>query len=150
MSTTSRPRLMISPRINPDLLQRSEVVALFNTLHRVSESLAAVEQFRKMYRDTQAAATSAERPAATEKRKSKGKSKSVKEKTSKQGAKKDAAIETSTWTGAAATALYAAYELFRQGCRGCMDVCWRVLVLLDPPLRGIVERTQAGRSGSDL
>jgi hypothetical protein len=37
------------------LLQRSEVVALFNTLHRTSESLAAVEHFRQMYADTQAA-----------------------------------------------------------------------------------------------
>jgi len=44
-----------SPKVNPDLLQRSEVVALFNTLHRTSESLAAVEHFRQMYADTQAA-----------------------------------------------------------------------------------------------
>lgn len=43
-----------SPKVNPDLLQRSEVVALFNTLHRTSESLAAVEHFRHMYADTQA------------------------------------------------------------------------------------------------
>ena len=42
-----------SPKVNPDLLQRSEVVALFNTLHRVSESLAAVEDFRKMYAKAQ-------------------------------------------------------------------------------------------------
>ncbi|ODN74499.1 hypothetical protein L202_06879 [Cryptococcus amylolentus CBS 6039] len=41
------------PKINPDLLQRSEVVALINTLHRISESLASVEQFRKIYADTQ-------------------------------------------------------------------------------------------------
>jgi hypothetical protein len=46
---------MSSPKVNPDLLQRSEVVALFNTLHRTSESLAAVEHFRQMYADTQAA-----------------------------------------------------------------------------------------------
>ena len=45
-----------SPKINPDLLQRSEVVALFNTLHRVTESLAAVDEFRKMYAETQATA----------------------------------------------------------------------------------------------
>lgn len=50
--------LIRSPKINPDLLQRSEVVALFNTLHRISESLAAVDDFRKMYAATQA--TSAE------------------------------------------------------------------------------------------
>ena len=47
-----------SPKVNPDLLQRSEVVALFNTLHRISESLSAVDDFRKMYAATQA--TSAE------------------------------------------------------------------------------------------
>lgn len=29
------------------------MVALFNTLHRTSESLAAVEQFRQIYKDTQ-------------------------------------------------------------------------------------------------
>jgi hypothetical protein len=46
--------LTLSPKINPNLLQRSEVVALFNTLHRVSESLDAVETFRKMYAETQA------------------------------------------------------------------------------------------------
>ncbi|WVN86378.1 uncharacterized protein L203_101542 [Cryptococcus depauperatus CBS 7841] len=43
----------LDPKVNPDLLQRSEVVALFNTLHRVSESLAAVEQFRQIYAATQ-------------------------------------------------------------------------------------------------
>ena len=48
-------QLTTSPKVNPDLLQRSEVVALFNTLHRTSESLAAVEHFRQMYADTQAA-----------------------------------------------------------------------------------------------
>ena len=45
---------MPSPKVNPDLLQRSEVVALFNTLHRTSESLAAVQHFRQMYAETQA------------------------------------------------------------------------------------------------
>ncbi len=45
--------LFDSPKINPDLLQRSEVVALFNTLHRVSESLAAIESFRTIYAETQ-------------------------------------------------------------------------------------------------
>lgn len=44
-----------SPKTNPNLLQRSEVVALFNTLHRISESLEAVEGFRKLYADTQRA-----------------------------------------------------------------------------------------------
>jgi hypothetical protein len=52
-------RADISPKINPDLLQRSEVVALFNTLHRTSESLASVELFRKMYKETQEAEAAA-------------------------------------------------------------------------------------------
>jgi len=42
-----------SPKKNPNLLQRSEIVALVNTMHRLSESLYAVETFRKMYADTQ-------------------------------------------------------------------------------------------------
>lgn len=41
------------PKRNPNLLQRSEVVALFNTLHRISESLDAVETFRRLYAETQ-------------------------------------------------------------------------------------------------
>lgn len=40
---------MRSPSANPNLLQRSEVVALLNTLHRFSESLAAVNDFRKLW-----------------------------------------------------------------------------------------------------
>ena len=41
----------LNPRKNTNLLQRSEVVALFNTLHRFSESLQAVDTFREMWRD---------------------------------------------------------------------------------------------------
>ncbi|KAG6378143.1 hypothetical protein JVT61DRAFT_13831 [Boletus reticuloceps] len=37
---------------NQNLLQRSEVVALINTLHRFSESLHAVEHFRDMWKKT--------------------------------------------------------------------------------------------------
>lgn len=37
---------------NQNLLQRSEVVALINTLHRFSESLHAVEHFREMWKKT--------------------------------------------------------------------------------------------------
>lgn len=37
------------PRRNPALLERSELVALINTLHRFAESLKAVETFREMY-----------------------------------------------------------------------------------------------------
>jgi hypothetical protein len=43
----------LSPKRNPNLLQRSEIVALINTMHRLSESLYAVETFRKMYAETQ-------------------------------------------------------------------------------------------------
>jgi len=39
----------LDPSANPNLLQRSEVVALINTLHRFSESLAAVNDFRKLW-----------------------------------------------------------------------------------------------------
>lgn len=40
-----------SPRVNANLLSRNEVVALINTLHRFSESLAAVNDFRRMWAD---------------------------------------------------------------------------------------------------
>ncbi|KAL4080329.1 hypothetical protein V8B97DRAFT_1931723 [Scleroderma yunnanense] len=40
----------LDPRNNQNLLQRSEVVALINTLHRFSESLHMVEQFREMWK----------------------------------------------------------------------------------------------------
>ncbi|CED82463.1 Endoplasmic reticulum membrane-associated oxidoreductin involved in disulfide bond formation [Phaffia rhodozyma] len=39
----------LDPAVNPNLLSRSEIVALMNTLHRFSESLQAVETFRQMY-----------------------------------------------------------------------------------------------------
>ncbi|TCD64625.1 hypothetical protein EIP91_003859 [Steccherinum ochraceum] len=39
----------LDPRLNANLLSRSEVVALINTLHRFSESLAAVNVFREMW-----------------------------------------------------------------------------------------------------
>ncbi|CCM01496.1 uncharacterized protein FIBRA_03550 [Fibroporia radiculosa] len=42
----------LDPKSNPNLLQRSEVVALINTLHRFSESLAAVNIFREMWAET--------------------------------------------------------------------------------------------------
>ncbi|KAF0396311.1 endoplasmic oxidoreductin [Gigaspora margarita] len=38
-----------NPKVNPNLLTRTEIVALFNTFHRLSESLKAVEGFRHMY-----------------------------------------------------------------------------------------------------
>ncbi|KAI6157561.1 hypothetical protein BKA82DRAFT_4058590 [Pisolithus tinctorius] len=41
----------LDPCNNQNLLQRSEVVALVNTLHRFSESLHLVEQFRDMWKN---------------------------------------------------------------------------------------------------
>lgn len=40
---------VLDPKINYNLLSRSEVVALINTLHRFTESLHAVSNFRKMW-----------------------------------------------------------------------------------------------------
>jgi ERO1-like protein beta len=42
----------LDPRANANLLSRSEVVALINTLHRFSESIEAVELFRKIWAET--------------------------------------------------------------------------------------------------
>ncbi|KAG9220719.1 hypothetical protein CCMSSC00406_0003818 [Pleurotus cornucopiae] len=41
----------LNPHTNANLLQRAEVVALFNTLYRFSESLDAVEEFRRLWKD---------------------------------------------------------------------------------------------------
>jgi ERO1-like protein beta len=43
--------LSSSPRSNVNLLQRTEVVALINTLHRFSESLHAANNFRRLWRE---------------------------------------------------------------------------------------------------
>ncbi|KAJ7925012.1 hypothetical protein B0H13DRAFT_1977211 [Mycena leptocephala] len=45
----------LDPAANHNLLQRSEVVALINTLFRFSESLEAVEDFREVWKATSAA-----------------------------------------------------------------------------------------------
>ncbi|KAK7687020.1 hypothetical protein QCA50_009519 [Cerrena zonata] len=42
----------LDPRHNSNLLSRAEVVALVNTLHRLSESLYYVNDFRKMWAET--------------------------------------------------------------------------------------------------
>ncbi|GBC00107.1 hypothetical protein RclHR1_03750006 [Rhizophagus clarus] len=42
----------LNPKVNPNLLTRTEIVALFNTLNRVSESLSAIERFRHMYQES--------------------------------------------------------------------------------------------------
>ncbi|KAF9900158.1 hypothetical protein EC991_007819 [Linnemannia zychae] len=39
----------LNPIKHPNLLQRTEIVALFNTLNRVSESVASIAHFRTMY-----------------------------------------------------------------------------------------------------
>lgn len=44
---------MFSPTINHSLLSRSEVVSLVNTLHRFTESLHAVNNFRKMWAEAE-------------------------------------------------------------------------------------------------
>ncbi|KAJ7647077.1 hypothetical protein FB45DRAFT_892272 [Roridomyces roridus] len=46
---------VLNPSTNHNFLQRSEVVALVNTLHRFSESLEAVEGFRHMWKAMSAA-----------------------------------------------------------------------------------------------
>ncbi|TFY81352.1 hypothetical protein EWM64_g2663 [Hericium alpestre] len=45
----------LDPRHNTNLLRRTEVVALINTLHRFSESLKAVDEFRRLWRVASAA-----------------------------------------------------------------------------------------------
>ncbi|KAI0663524.1 endoplasmic oxidoreductin [Cubamyces menziesii] len=42
----------LDPRANTNLLQRSEVVALLNTLHRLVESLHMVQDFRRMWAES--------------------------------------------------------------------------------------------------
>ncbi|KAI7875420.1 endoplasmic oxidoreductin [Lichtheimia hyalospora FSU 10163] len=41
----------LDPLRNPGLLQRTEIVALFNTLNRFTESLHAIERFRELYQE---------------------------------------------------------------------------------------------------
>jgi len=53
----------LSPTANPNLLQRSELVALINTLHRFSESLHAADFFRKEWAKMEA---NEEKPATKE------------------------------------------------------------------------------------
>lgn len=42
---------LYSPIKNPDLFERGEIVALFNTFNRFSESVEAIKTFRAMYAD---------------------------------------------------------------------------------------------------
>ncbi|RUS18101.1 hypothetical protein BC937DRAFT_89148 [Endogone sp. FLAS-F59071] len=41
----------LNPKTNPSLLQRTEIVAFFNTLNRFSESIRAIGRFREMYQE---------------------------------------------------------------------------------------------------
>ncbi|CAK9782912.1 unnamed protein product [Cutaneotrichosporon oleaginosum] len=103
----------LDPRANPNLLQRSEVVALFNTLHRVTESLQAVEEFRQIYARTQA-----EEAAAAPGR--------VARKAAEREAARMAAREREwgPWLGAAALSVVAAV---RRGCGGCVRAASELL-----------------------
>ncbi|ORX37674.1 endoplasmic reticulum Oxidoreductin 1-domain-containing protein [Kockovaella imperatae] len=102
----------LDPRRNPDLLQRSEVVALFNTLHRVSESLAAVEDFRKMY-----AVTQAEEARTSRNRKPRRPLPPPKKNLRDY-------LSPSAVLGLVVSAL----EALRRSCRGCLELCWRKIV----------------------
>jgi hypothetical protein len=41
--------ISFSAKTNPGLFERSEIIALINTINRLSESLRAVDKFRKIY-----------------------------------------------------------------------------------------------------
>ncbi|BEI80945.1 hypothetical protein CcaverHIS002_0201050 [Cutaneotrichosporon cavernicola] len=96
----------LDPRVNPNLLQRSEVVALFNTLHRVTESLHSVDEFRQIYARTQA-----EEAAAAPQRVAK----KAAEKDARRRAEREK--EWGPWLLAIAVSLF---EAFRRGCSGCI------------------------------
>ncbi|KAF9510641.1 hypothetical protein BS47DRAFT_1377414 [Hydnum rufescens UP504] len=58
----------LDPRLNQNLLTRSEVVALLNTLHRFSESLHVTEEFKRMWsesHDTAAIVAAVESPTSS-------------------------------------------------------------------------------------
>ncbi|KAL7425183.1 endoplasmic oxidoreductin-1 [Cryptotrichosporon argae] len=99
----------LDPKVNPNLLQRSEVVALFNTLHRVSESLAAVEDFRRIYAETQAAEAVARRERAAHEH----------ARESAEAAERERARRAGAWPSVVA-AVVSALEALRRSCRGCL------------------------------
>ena len=113
-------------------------MALFNTLHRVSESLAAVEDFRKLYKETQKAAeleassSAAAAAATTRPRKAQAQGKrpksSSRTETDRQERQTDEISQNSHgWRAAAVAVIYTAYETLWKGCRGCWGVVERVL-----------------------
>lgn len=117
-------RLTPSPKKNPDLLQRSEVVTLFNTLHRVAESLDAVQTFRTMYADRLAEAAKTSEPGRAEQA---AKAEAV--QASKLEQTRHLAVPTSkeiittdaTWLNSATigTAVLALLEAVRRSCKDC-------------------------------
>ncbi|KAK4686050.1 hypothetical protein P7C73_g4084, partial [Tremellales sp. Uapishka_1] len=120
----------LDPKVNPDLLQRSEVVALFNTLHRISESLAGIDDFRKIYARTQAV----EEKAAKERKAERERSKRP-QPPANGGRLYVLAIISS------------AVEGLRRFCRGSIEYCSRgslgdLLALLGRHLGGLVGRTE--------
>lgn len=105
-----------SPKVNPDLLQRSEVVALFNTLHRVSESLKSVEDFRKIYAKTQADELIATRERAA---------RAAAERARKEREEREAELwfKISQLTAG----VLSVFEGLRRSCNGCLEGLWRLL-----------------------
>nr|XP_019043494.1 endoplasmic oxidoreductin 1 [Kwoniella bestiolae CBS 10118]OCF22424.1 endoplasmic oxidoreductin 1 [Kwoniella bestiolae CBS 10118] len=97
----------LDPKINPDLLQRSEVVALFNTLHRISESLASVEEFRQIY-------------AATQLEESDISKKTNQARSSDQPTLEERSSSTSTISTILAIVV-SFFEGFRRTCKGCLE-----------------------------
>ncbi|WRT69753.1 uncharacterized protein IL334_006744 [Kwoniella shivajii] len=108
----------LDPKINPDLLQRSEVVALFNTLHRISESLAAVEEFRKIY-----AATQEEEVEESKKKLNVKKAKDKLNETISHHPKSVEGFSISSIIAIIASTI----EGFRRTCKGCVEVGIRTI-----------------------
>ncbi|KIR31652.1 endoplasmic oxidoreductin 1 [Cryptococcus deuterogattii MMRL2647] len=104
----------LDPKINPDLLQRSEVVALFNTLHRISESLASVEQFRQIYAATQKAETEASKVKAV---------KTARKKHSPSPMTPPPAFSLTNIQRITARM----WEKLGRNCKGCLEVCLQTL-----------------------
>ncbi|TXT12971.1 hypothetical protein VHUM_01372 [Vanrija humicola] len=104
----------LDPKRNPDLLQRSEVVALFNTLHRISESLNSVEDFRQIYAATQAAEAEVARQRRAE------------EEEARRAAERSSLSYYLSPSAIFATIL-SILEAIRRSCRGCVEFCVRSL-----------------------
>jgi hypothetical protein len=108
----------IDPKVNPDLLQRSEVVALFNALHRLSESLTAVDDFRQMYAKTQA-----EEAAAASGRVEDQAARRRLRKAQQQELEAQRAADVS-WSAFVAGVI-SVLEAVRRSCKGCVEMCVR-------------------------